>query len=166
MIEPLPYNFAALQKNCGKNPNIRLLQAAVDVARGRRPVYDLAPELRNLPDWTRGLASFSLGRLQEAVTELRLQGDVIRSIEVDTIPWSDVRNEFGSSEPDVLSIDTEGYDIALLRMFDLAQHRPRIVHFEHACVQFEERMIFYSEILRLGYEVASEAGDTTAWLPT
>lgn len=62
-------------------------------------------------------------------------------------------------------LDTEGYDLTLLRASGLAAHRPRLILFEHACNTLPERLEFYRELLELGYEVATCEGDTVATLP-
>lgn len=164
MLEPLPYNFAALQQNCGGNDRVRLWQAAVDNAPGRRLVYDLRRDIGGLPDWARGLGSFSRDRVAQAASELGLGEEAISAVEVETVTWDAVWQAFGARRCDLLVTDTEGHDIALLRAANLAQHKPRLVHFEHACVGPEERLAFYRELIGLGYELATDAGDTTAWL--
>lgn len=165
MFEPLRNNFRDLQRHCGANPRLQLRQAAVDVTAGRRPIYDLAPDATvTLPDWTRGLASFSRSRLEQAARELSLPDSAIVSEEVETISWTQIWQELGSRRCDLLVLDTEGYDIPLLRAADLAQHRPKLILFEHACYTLDERLDFYRELFALGYELSTSEGDTVAWL--
>lgn len=64
----------------------------------------------------------------------------------------------------LLVLDTEGFDIPLLRTADLKLHRPTIILFEHACHTDEDRYAFYRELDALGYDIASTAGDTIATL--
>jgi FkbM family methyltransferase len=167
MIEPLAKNFADLRSHRGAAaPRIRLRQAAVDLVAGRRLVHDLAPSATaNLPDWTRGLASFSRERVALAAAELGLPESAIVAEEIDTITWDQVWQEFGAQPCDLLVLDTEGYDLPLLRAASLARHRPRVIHFEHACATVEDRHAFYQELTDIGYELATDGPDTTAWLP-
>jgi len=166
MIEPLSKNFADLLLHRGaSSPRIQLRQAAVDLVAGRRLVFDLSPTATsNLPDWTRGLASFSRERVAQAASELGLPDTAIISEEIDTITWAQVWSEFGSRPCDLLTLDTEGYDLTLLRAASLSEHKPRIIHFEHACTTPEDRYAFYRELEQLGYEIATDGPDTTAWL--
>jgi hypothetical protein len=46
----------------------------------------------------------------------------------------------------------------------LATHRPRLIHFEHACCDVDEQLDFYRQLIALGYELATDGPDTTAWL--
>lgn len=167
MIEPLAKNFADLRSHRGgAAPRIRLRQAAVDLVAGRRLVHDLAlSATAGLPDWTRGLASFSRERVAQAAAELGLPDSAIVAEEIDTITWDQVWQEFGAQPCDLLVLDTEGYDLPLLRAASLARRRPRIIHFEHLCATAEDRHAFYRELTDLGYELATGGPDTTAWLP-
>ncbi|MDP1581744.1 MAG: FkbM family methyltransferase [Candidatus Didemnitutus sp.] len=165
MLEPLIGNFARLQQLHGNNPRIILRQAALDVVAGRRVVYDLSTAATaDQPAWARGLGSFSRERVAAAAAELNLAADVLQSEEVECITWPQVWQEFGQRRCDLLVLDTEGYDITLLRAADLARHRPRLILFEHACVALPERMAFYEELVSLGYNLATFEGDTVASL--
>lgn len=163
LYEPLAANFAALETFHGSNPRLTLRRAAVDLSASRRAIYDLAPEFTaRLPDWTRGLASFSRERVAQAAAELALPERAIVSEEVETVTWDRVWNEFGEQRCDLLVLDTEGYDLTLLRAADLARHRPRLILFEHACNTLDERLEFYRLLLELGYDIATFEGDTVA----
>jgi len=166
MLEPLQANFADLRRLRGGNPRLRLKQAAVDVTFGKRTLYDLDPAATAaLPDWTRGLASFSRDRVERAAFDLGLPPSAVISEEIEAVAWQDVWRDFGPRRCDVLVLDTEGYDLILLRAADLGAHRPRVIHFEHACVTADDRLTFYRELTDLGYEIATDGPDTTAWLP-
>lgn len=124
----------------------------------------IEPLSKNFADWTRGLASFSRERVAQAASELGLPDTAIISEEIDTITWAQVWSEFGSRPCDLLTLDTEGYDLTLLRAASLSEHKPRIIHFEHACTTSEDRYAFYRELEQLGYEISTDGPDTTAWL--
>ena len=165
MFEPLAGNHAALVRRHGSNARLQIRRAAVDAVGGRRLMYDLdRAAYPALPDWAYGLGSFSRERLETVVRELGLGPGAIVSEEVASIAWEDVWREFGARRCDLLVLDTEGYDLVLLRAAGLGQHRPRVIHFEHACVEPADRLAFYSEMIALGYEIATDGPDTTAWL--
>jgi FkbM family methyltransferase len=165
MFEPLAANFAALERRHGKNPRLRLHRAAVDTVAGRRLVYDIDRAAHpSLPDWAYGLGSFSRERELTASQELGLGENAVIAEEIATLAWDDVWRDFGPRRCDLLVLDTEGYDVTLLRAAGLAQRRPCMIHFEHACVPANERLAFYRELIDLGYELATDEPDTTAWL--
>ena len=166
MIEPLEANFTELQRHRGTTPRLRLRRAAVDVTAGHRLVYDLKPGATGLPDWARGLGSFSRERVEQAAHELGLPDTAIFAEEVETITWAHVWHEFGPHRCNLLVLDTEGYDMTLLRAADLALHRPRVILFEHACNSLDARIACYRELIALGYELSTDGPDTTAWQKT
>lgn len=165
MLEPMPRNFAALQRRRGANPRVVLLPAALDEKNGRRAIHDLDPAIRSgLPAWTQGLASFSRERLEQVCRELDLPATAIQTRDVDTVTWDDVRRHLDGRPCDLLVTDTEGFDIPLLRTADLGTWRPRMIAFEHACHSLDERMAFYRELLEIGYDLTTHRGDTFAVL--
>ncbi len=164
MLEPMPAYFAALQRRYGTQPGLTLLQAALDEAAGTRPIYHLA-DCAGLPDWTHGLASLDRSRLAEAARELGLPDAAIASQTIATVTWREVRDRLGPGTCDLLVLDTEGFDLPLLRSANLGEFAPRVIHFEHACAPEPEQAAMHRDLRRLGYEIATEGPDTTAWRP-
>ena len=165
LIEPVPEYFRCLQQTYAENQHLTLVNAALDVQEGTRPIFRIRPDLPGLPDWTHGLASLDEARVRQAATELGLDASAVVVESIATITWANVWQRLDERRCDLLVIDTEGYDIRLLRLAGLAEHRPRIVQFEHACVTADERFSFYRELSNLGYEISTHEGDTTAHLP-
>lgn len=166
LVEPVPSNFRALQKTYGGNERLVLRQAAVDTVKGERNIYHLKENLPGpVPDWLWGLASFNRDHLWNAIRPLGWDETAIVCQSVPTIRWDDLWQLLPRPQCDVLVIDTEGFDITLLRIADLGVRRPKLIHFEHSHVSPVERLAFYGELIGLGYDLASDRGDTTAWLP-
>jgi FkbM family methyltransferase len=163
LVEPVPALFAALQKNYAGYAGLQFVNAAIDHQAGERPIFLLQPSLPGLPDWAHGLASFDPARVRQAAGELGLGEEAIVQQTVRTITWDALLADFGARPCDVLLVDAEGYDLPLLRAAPLGRWQPRMIHFEHACATEADRLAFYGELLALGYELASSAGDTIAW---
>jgi hypothetical protein len=65
---------------------------------------------------------------------------------------------------DLLVIDTEGWDWRILRQFDLARLRPKLILFEHQHLSAEARGGAHEFLARHDYGWAETAeGDTLAW---
>ena len=163
LVEPLPSLFSQLRDNYAGRLGLKFINAAVDKSSGPRAFYSLRPGL-SVPDWAHGLATFDLQHLQATAKSLGLLDEDIARQDVETITWERLLEEFGGKSCDVLVIDAEGYDISLLRAAPLARWHPRVIQFEHSFAATPERMLFYGELIALGYEVASDGPDTIAWL--
>jgi FkbM family methyltransferase len=162
-VEPLPIYFEQLCRNYAGLPDLQFVNAAVDLEPGTRRIYQLRPNL-DVPDWAHGLPTFDLTRLQTVARTLGLSDTDIVSEEVRAVTWDDIRTTFGDHPCDVLVVDAEGYDITLLRAANLDRWKPRVILFEHGCATEADRLAFYGELIRAGYEISSEAQDTAAWL--
>jgi hypothetical protein len=116
------------------------------------------------PDWIRGLATLNLPRLLETLRSIGLDERVVASEELPALAWADIWQHMPGDRCDLLVLDTEGHDLVLLRAADLGTHQPAIVHFEHQHFSQAERLQAYGELMDLGYEIATDENDTTAWL--
>lgn len=165
LVEPVADIFRSLTETYRGCSGLQFLQAAVDINQGSRTIYRLnANCLESLPEWAIGLATFNRHQLVEAVSKLGAPESSIVSEDVATVSWAELWAMLPSSRCDVLVIDTEGYDVPLLSQAGLEKHRPRIVHFEHALTSLPDRLTFYGKLLDLGYQIATDENDTTAWL--
>ncbi len=162
LVEPVPQNFRALEKTYDGCPRLVLLQALVDESSGTRTMYYVREGTPG-PDWIHGLATLSRKGLLESLRLVGLDERVVASEELPAVVWADVWCHLPSARCDVLALDTEGHDLVLLRAVDLASRRPTVVHFEHQHFSKSERLEVYGELMDLGYEIATDENDTTAW---
>jgi hypothetical protein len=163
LVEPVPQNFRALEETYKGCPGLVLLQAVADASRGFRTMYFVREGTMG-PDWIRGLATLNLPRLLETLRSIGMDERVVTSEELPALAWADIWQQLAGDRCDLLVLDTEGHDLVLLRAAGLAVHRPSIVHFEHQHFSQAERLQVYGELMDLGYEIATDENDTTAWL--
>ena len=71
----------------------------------------------------------------------------------------------GGERPDLLVIDTEGHDWAIIRSIDLASHGPRLLIYEHFHLSREDRAACLAHLQAAGYETLEEGFDTLALRP-
>ncbi len=164
LVEPNPLYFRRLVETYRGCLGVRFMESALDTVAGESVLYFLKSGLPALPDWAQGTGSLDVERVRTVARELSLPADAVISSVVKTVSWSDVWTALGAQHCDVLALDTEGHDVVLLRSCDLALHRPRVIHFEHACISKAERLAFYGELLDMNYELATSHGDTIAYL--
>ena len=66
-------------------------------------------------------------------------------------------------DADLLQVDTEGYDSAILRMIDFSRFRPRVIKYEQKCMTAVERAAHIDRLAQHGYRCVAEGPDTTCW---
>jgi FkbM family methyltransferase len=165
LVEPLLAYFEKLKENYATTAGLRFVQAALGVPAGQAEIFQLRPDLKNLPDWAWGLASLDIERVRTAAAELELDDHAIVAQSVPVITWRELLREGDVTRCDVLIIDTEGRDIPILRSAPLAELAPRVIQFEHGCSSKTERLAIYGDLLAMGFELATDGSDTIAFRP-
>ncbi len=163
LVEPVPQNFQGLEKTYEGCGGLVLLQALVDEKRGIRTMH-FVREGTPGPDWISGLATLDRPRLIETLRSIGIDESAVLSEDLPAVTWDDVWRLLPCKRCDLLVLDTEGHDLVLLRAADLASRHPTIVHFEHQHFSAAERRQVYEELMAIGYEIATDENDTTAWL--
>lgn len=165
LVEPLPDFAAALRRLHAGRTGIRVVEAAITIERGAAPVtlYRIDPTLPGLPSWAQGLATLDPERMRQAARDLGLTPEAFLRVPVKTIDPAALLAGLESGPPDIVVIDTEGYDIRLVRALLLAGCNPTLLHFEHACCTPEDRFALLRELTDSGYETVSFGADTTAF---
>jgi FkbM family methyltransferase len=131
---------------------IRPRDVCVNAAAGRTPGVGLFHELN--PDGFStfdGLASKELIASGRAIEVARYRVPIVRVLD----EW---RARFGSTKPDLLSIDTEGFEIEVLDGSDLAALDPRYVLLELTSSTESRAELLVGVMASFGYELEAEFG--------
>jgi len=165
LVEPQLRYFQRLVQNYGDLDGLTFINAAVDRERGSRELYCYR-DVRGEPlDSVGGLASFSRERLVKALRDMgerAPRGIDIVSTPVRCVTFEDLLADI--DYVDLVSIDVEGYDLEILKLFDLARFAPAIIRFEHVHLSRSEWDEAVKLLARHGYRVLREEHDTTAYL--
>lgn len=159
LVEPQADAFAALTILHQDNANVQLINAAVADVDGRKDLFDVEPS-GDLPAWIAQIASFDRSHLVRQSRHLKGIDfeDRIRRTQVDCVTIDSLLARAGSPRIDVLQIDTEGYDLEVLRMFDVARRLPAIINYEHEHLSRAEREYAVRLLVKSGYRVAMVSG--------
>ena len=168
MVEPVPYVFERLERNYGQLEGVTLENVAIAEHEGRLPFHHLAEadpdDPAELPSWYDAIGSFDRDTV--------LRHDEIPGIEnrlvvteVPCVTFETLCERNSVERIDLLAIDTEGSDAAILRQADIAARRPRLVLYEHYHLSPAERDDTRDRLAGLGYELLEEFLDTYALLP-
>ena len=140
LIEPVPFVYSELRKNCSGFPNVRLLNVACSDTGGRATMHVTEGQESSLrPELGRG------GQLLEVPT--RTLNEIL---EAENCP-----REFG-----VLCEDTEGMGYEVLRGLDLDHFRPAVICTEDYGPTRDEK---YRYLLANGYALQGGVGPDSIW---
>lgn len=137
VVEPVPDAFAALQENYAWSARVRCVQAAVTDTEGTVTMY-------------RGRNS-RLTSLRPERNALRSTGHGSEAITVPAITGTTLLQTYAAPRVDLIQIDTEGYDFAVLNCFDLERLRPLAINMEFYCLPLSERLAAFRLLRDLGY---------------
>lgn len=174
MLEPQPdvYNNS-LTRIHRKRPEIRTINAALDIKDGTRIIYRFAISNER---WANGLSSFDKQQLlskvknkrflkhvkREGITLPQNEEDLIVEHRVDTISADKVPSFFGDQRINLIAIDTEGYDFEIIKMLDLTKINPDIILYEDENLNLETAKECKDYLHQHGYKTNTIRKDVIA----
>ncbi|MGH7153945.1 MAG: FkbM family methyltransferase, partial [Acetobacteraceae bacterium] len=155
LIEPLPDAFRLLQQTYAGHPQLHLINAAVAEHDGMQKFYTIDAD-----ESTFGKAhQFSSFNREALLGQTDWVPDVAQRIvetEVPCLSFDSLVRAVGDRSVDILLIDAEGYDLAILRMIDFARMRPSIICYEHVQMTKSERDEAAALLIRNEYRVSAD----------
>ena len=149
LVEPIPSVFSRLQTNSAGFPNISLVEAACSDRAGTALIH-LGSDG---PNYQRS----SLSRDPEIIGNLTDEAIRVRTTTLaELVSDHAIPRDFG-----VLLIDTEGWDLTILRGLAQIEARPRIIVTEEFSATNEEKYRFLSQ---LNYQIAGAWGFDSFWI--
>lgn len=170
LFEPLPDMFENLRRNYAGCEGLTLVQAAIDAEEGERHMFRIPQALvasGTLPEWALGISSFyndrnALGgkKIDEATCALVQANTVREPVRCTTFARALTDHAIGSL--DLLQIDTEGHDWAILQTFPIERLQPLVINFEYYNLQEAEVGEALAWLRRHGYAYGMDHKDVTA----
>lgn len=168
LFEPQSAAHARLAARYEGKDNIRCLNAAVGRESGSQTVWTIdreaASEVLGRPI-SDGIASFDRGHVETVLRDNApyvapddLHG-LIRSEEVRVTTLNEAASEAGVGEPDILLVDTEGFDAEIMRMALEAGWRPKLVQYEHKHLSPADRRELSGRLRAEGYRLWADHAD-------
>lgn len=152
LVEPQPEPFSRLLANYAGVGGLSFVNVAIATTRGRHAFYCNQTDL--------------IGGLREEVTRRNKLGGNVKKIEVDAITFADLLFEQQIARIDLLAIDTEGYDLEILKMIDFGRLRPRVIRYEICNMSDAEFQESENLLVRQGYRFFLTGSDAIAVLDT
>ncbi len=124
-LEPIKEYYTELVKNY-EGSNVIPVNKAIYSNNEKITIHRVVND-ETLPEWTKGIASINPEHFKKSgVDKSNMYGEVVDGITFDTL-----LKEYGITNFDLLQIDTEGYDIEIIKMLPFSKIKPRLIHFEH-----------------------------------
>jgi len=141
LIEPVPHLYQRLTQSYSDPRRFITEQVAIGTCSGRRIFYYVGGEaksvLPDLPDEVDMLGSFDrshiVGHLNGTLEPF------IVGMELEVLTLAEILGRNHIQELHLLQIDTEGYDLEVIKSLDFAAVAPQAIYIEHKHLSSEDR---------------------------
>jgi FkbM family methyltransferase len=162
LVEPQPDAFARLRQNyVNQTSRLQFLNVAVSDNAGEKALFFI-PEMErkrlSLPDWAAEVASFDAEHLRKHFPQATLLTSFVR-----TIAFAEAADRLPGGFVDLIVIDVEGHERAIIDSIDLERHRVKFLIYEHKHLSEVDRFVVESGLRRHGFSIKSFGRDTIAW---
>jgi FkbM family methyltransferase len=138
LVEPMPYLFNRLVANYAGVPGLAFERRAIAESGGRRMFYYLRQSEDTLPSWHDQLGSFHRDMIRKHKDHIPNIEDYIVEMLADCVSFQTLVKEHQMSSIDVVLIDTEGYDLQILKQIDFERFSPQLVMYEQKHLSAED----------------------------
>jgi FkbM family methyltransferase len=165
LVEPIPEIFQMLKTNYKQQQkNLKFLNMALGERDELRTLYTIRTDANSFQkaDIYSSFYKESVLAQTEWIPDVanRIVERQVRCISIDTL-----LNEAAGREIDLLLMDTEGYDFAILKMIDFVRLRPAVICYEHVFMSKAQHEEAASLLFGQGYRVTRGNLDTIAYRP-
>jgi FkbM family methyltransferase len=130
LVEPQQHFCERLRNTYSGVKGIEIVNLAISDSAKPRTMYHIDYQHRGLPDWSKGLGTFSKEVLlshDHLIDDLESR---IRELPVQCITVNELLKHTGGQPLDFLITDTEGHDFVILQQFDFSIVRPQLIVYE------------------------------------
>jgi FkbM family methyltransferase len=159
-VEPQTNYYRELQRTYRDFPGMVFLQCAVAEKQGTMTMYTLDCSGGRLPGWAHGVGTLSHEQILKFGDQIDDIEDYIRVSEVQCIPVADLLDRAAHRDPDIIVVDAEGFDHAILSQFDFAKLSTKLVIYETESMP-EAQASDLAQRLEAGGFAIFEAGQDT-----
>ena len=167
LLEPQPDAFDRLRRNYpGQGSRLKFLNAAISDASGERTLFCFPEAERKrlgLPDWVGRVASFNAEHLHKHLAEHQLPHASPIGCSVRTMTFDEAADRLPRGHVDVVIVDVEGHERAIIESIDVDRHRVRFIMYEHVHLSEHDRLSVESKLREHGFSLKEFSGDTIAY---
>ena len=163
LVESSQCYFDRLKHNYTGHPGLIFENSAISDKQGVREFYRIKEGLDFLPMWCNGLGTFHLDVLLTHKWAIPNIADYLVKEQVDCITLNTLLEKHSIKHIDLLVIDTEGHDYAIIRQIDFYHIHPKIIVYEHQYIGKTDRRKCEAMLKDHGYKLAKHMGNTMAY---
>jgi len=157
VIEPVLDYFKELVINYKDYPDIKKINKAIHSFEKSKKIYKIKESRKEkYPDWVKGIASFDENHhrktnvSKEDMEEENVQADTLMNI---------ISDFYSNKKNDYLQVDTEGYDLEILKMLDFTVIKPLVIKYEHVNLEKADLIASKKLLIDQGYSLFNEGND-------
>lgn len=159
LIEPQPAAFELLKTYYRDQEQLQFANCAISDFEGTQTLYTVNGEAGSQ------IASFDPEHVKKHLVNANRKID-LAEIEVTAMPLKTLMSQKALSQPNIIQIDTEGYDFEVVKQIPLKDHRPEIIRYEHLHLSTNDYNDAVTYLAGCGYQFVIESSDTIAVLST
>jgi FkbM family methyltransferase len=161
-VEPQVNYFNELQRTYRNFPSMRFLQVAIAAQAGAMTMYTLDCSSGRLPGWAHGVGTLLHEQIRKFGDQIDNIDSYIRSTNVQCITVADLLDRSGNNDPDIIVVDAEGFDHAILSQFDFAKLSTRLVIYETESMAKDDAADLARRLDQSGFAIVEAGQDTLA----
>jgi FkbM family methyltransferase len=163
LVEPVPHLYEQLVANYQGVDGLRFAPVAIDERPGTRTMYMVRPQPGD-PDWVEQIASFDKDVMRVHAYALPDIDSRVVEVEVRCVTFPMLVEEYGLRSIDVLHIDAEGFDDAIIRQIPAdAAWAPTYVIFETKHLGPQRYGAVHRQLKSAGYRSVRVIPDEVAY---
>ena len=153
LVEPVKYLFDRLIENYQGHKGLSFENKAIAERDGRRMFHRLRETADLLPRFYEQIGSLRLDVLLSHRSHIPGIDDYLLQEEVECVSFDTLVKRHKVTHVDLVLIDTEGYDLNILKTIDFTQFRPRLIIYEQKHLSTPDKVEAYRLLRSHGYIV-------------
>ena len=164
LVEPVRYLFDRLVRNYDGHTGLIFENVAIAETAEPRTLYRLKEDQKGLVSWYEQLGSFHERVVLDHAFHIPGIVKYLTSEVVECLTFSELVTRHQVKKIDLLHLDVEGYDAAIIDSIDLATTRPWMILYEHCHLAADEDEPCIDRLRHHGYQLVRAERDTFAYL--
>lgn len=161
MIEPQSEAFSRLEANYSQQASrLIFVNCAISSSSGQKEFFAISEaqfQQHNLPDWARELASFDPDHIKKHFPQIELEAR-----NVTTMTFQEVADLASIGRVDLIVVDAEGHERAILENIDFELFGVRFIVYEHKHLSRDDSGILSDLLSDRGFILKEFGRDTIA----